>query len=91
VRLKWVATELGMERLILKKGSCLCYFLSDQQSDFFQGQQFQNLLTQIQKNADRMVLKEKSTPKGPILILSISEIKEVRSLTQLLEQLAHTN
>ena len=91
VRLKWVATELGMERLILKKGSCLCYFLSDQQSDFFQGQQFQNLLTQIQKNADRMVLKEKSTPKGPRLILSISEIKEVRSLTQLLEQLAHTN
>ena len=91
VRLKWVATELGMERLILKKGSCLCYFLSDQQSDFFQGQQFQNLLNQIQKNADRMVLKEKSTPKGPRLILSISEIKEVRSLTQLLEQLAHTN
>lgn len=91
VRLKWVATELGMERLILKKGSCLCYFLSDQQSDFFQGQQFQNLLTQIQKNADRMVLKEKSTPKGPRLILSISEIKEVRSLTQLLEQLVHTN
>jgi transcription-repair coupling factor (superfamily II helicase) len=91
VRLKWVATELGMERLILKKGSCLCYFLSDQQSDFFQGQQFHNLLTQIQKNADRMVLKEKSTPKGPRLILSISEIKEVRSLTQLLEQLAHTN
>ena len=91
VRLKWVATELGMERLILKKGSCLCYFLSDQQSDFFQGQQFQNLLTQIQKNADRMVLKEKSTPKGPRLILSISEIKEVRSLTKLLEQLAHTN
>jgi transcription-repair coupling factor (superfamily II helicase) len=74
VRLKWVATELGMERLILKKGSCLCYFLSDQQSDFFQGERFQYLLTQIQKNAARMVLKEKNTSAGPKLLLSIREI-----------------
>ena len=87
VRLKWVATELGMERLILKKGSCLCYFLSDQQSDFFQGERFQYLLTQIQKNAARMVLKEKNTPAGPKLLLSIRDIHEVQQLTQLLKQL----
>ena len=87
VRLKWVATELGMERLILKKGSCLCYFLSDQQSDFFQGERFHYLLTQIQKNAARMVLKEKNTSAGPKLLLSIREIHEVQQLTQLLNQL----
>jgi transcription-repair coupling factor (superfamily II helicase) len=87
VRLKWVATELGMERLILKKRSCLCYFLSDQQSDFFQGERFQYLLTQIQKNAARMVLKEKNTPAGPKLLLSIRDIHEVQQLTQLLKQL----
>lgn len=87
VRLKWVATELGMERLILKKGSCLCYFLSDQQSDFFQGERFQYLLTQIQKNAARMVLKEKNIPAGPKLLLSIRDIHEVQQLTQLLKQL----
>ena len=87
VRLKWVATELGMERLILKKGSCLCYFLSDQQSDFFQGERFQYLLTQIQKNAAGMVLKEKNTPAGPKLLLSIRDIHEVQQLTQLLKQL----
>jgi transcription-repair coupling factor (superfamily II helicase) len=87
VRLKWVATELGMERLILKKGSCLCYFLSDQQSDFFQGERFQYLLTQIQKNAARMVLKEKNTPAGPKLLLSIRDIHEAQQLSQLLKQL----
>ena len=87
IRLKWVATELGMERLILKKGSCLCYFLSDQQSDFFQGERFQYLLTQIQKNAARIVLKEKNTPAGPKLLLSIRDIHEVQQLTQLLKQL----
>jgi transcription-repair coupling factor (superfamily II helicase) len=87
VRLKWVATELGMERLILKKKNCLCYFLSDQQSDFFQGERFQYLLTQIQKNAARIVLKEKNTPAGPKLLLSIRDIHEVQQLTQLLKQL----
>jgi len=87
VRLKWVATKLGMERLILKKGSCLCYFLSDQQSDFFQGERFQYLLTQIQNPAARMVLKEKNIPAGPKLLLSIRDIHEVQQLTQLLKQL----
>ena len=76
-----------MERLILKKGSCLCYFLSDQQSDFFQGERFHYLLTQIQKNTARMVLKEKNTPAGPKLLLSIREIYEVQQLTRLLKQL----
>ena len=87
VRLKWVATQLGIERLILKKGSCLCYFLSDQNSDFFKSKYFIYLINQIQMTPDRMVLKEKITPSGPRLFLSIIEIKEVKSLITLLTQL----
>ena len=87
VRLKWVATQLGIERLILKKGSCLCYFLSDQNSDFFKSKYFTYLINQIQMTPDRMVLKEKITPTGPRLFLSIIEIKEVKSLITLLTQL----
>mgnify|MGYP001159456661 FL=1 len=87
VRLKWVATQLGIERLILKKGSCLCYFLSDQNSDFFKSKYFTYLINQIQMTPDRMVLKEKITPSGPRLFLSIIEIKEVKSLITLLTQL----
>ena len=87
VRLKWVATQLGIERLILKKGSCLCYFLSDQNSDFFKSKYFIYLINQIQMTPDRMVLKEKITQSGPRLFLSIIEIKEVKSLITLLTQL----
>ena len=87
VRLKWVATQLGIERLILKKGSCLCYFLSDQNSDFFKSKYFTYLINQIQMTPDRMVLKEKITQNGPRLFLSIVEIKEVKSLITLLTQL----
>jgi transcription-repair coupling factor (superfamily II helicase) len=91
VRLKWIAIQLGMERLILKKGSCLCYFLSDQQSNFFQSEGFSFLLNQIQGSPDQMQLKEKNAANGPKLLLSIREIKNVKSLIILLDKLVLKN
>jgi transcription-repair coupling factor (superfamily II helicase) len=91
VRLKWIAVRLGMERLILKKGSCLCYFLSDQQSNFFQSEGFSFLLNQIQGSPERIQLKEKNTANGPKLLLSIKEITDVKSLISLLNTLVLKN
>ena len=91
VRLKWIAVQLGMERLILKKGSCLCYFLSDQQSNFFQSEGFSFLLNQIQGSPERIQLKEKNTANGPKLLLSIKEITDVKSLISLLNTLVLKN
>jgi transcription-repair coupling factor (superfamily II helicase) len=76
IKLKWVATQLGMERLIIKKGSCICYFISDQQSEFFQTKTFSFLLTKIQEDPDRITLKEKNTPNGLKLILTIQLNKQ---------------
>ena len=85
--LKWVATQLGIERLIIKRGSCICYFVSDQQSPFFQTESFSFLLMQIQKAPDRLKLKEKNTPNGPKLLLSIHSIDEIKKLTSVLQSL----
>ena len=85
IKLKWVATQLGMERLIIKKGSCICYFISDQQSEFFQTKTFSFLLTKIQEDPDRITLKEKNTPNGLKLILTIQSIGEIQTLTELLD------
>jgi transcription-repair coupling factor (superfamily II helicase) len=85
IKLKWVATQLGMERLIIKKGSCICYFISDQQSEFFQTKTFSFLLTKIQEDPDRIKLKEKNTPNGLKLILTIQSIGEIQTLTELLD------
>ena len=87
MRLKWVATQLGIERLIIKRGSCICYFVSDQQSPFFQTESFSFLLMQIQKAPDRLKLKEKSTQNGPKLLLSIHSIDEIKKLTSTLQSL----
>ncbi|MGY8969667.1 MAG: transcription-repair coupling factor, partial [Flavobacteriales bacterium] len=87
MRLKWVATKLGIERLIIKQGSCICYFVSDQQSPFFQTESFSFLLMQIQKAPERLKLKEKSTQNGPKLLLSIHSIDEIKKLTSILKSL----
>ena len=91
VRLKWVAAQLGIERLIIKKGRCICYFISDQQSEFFHGEGFSHLINKIQILSNRITLKEKNTINGPKLFLSINGIREVKSVKSLLDQLVLKN
>jgi transcription-repair coupling factor (superfamily II helicase) len=39
IRIKWIATQVGM-KLVMKQGKMICYFVSDQQSDYYQSQRF---------------------------------------------------
>ena len=66
--------------MIIKKERCLSYFISDQQSQFFKSEGFSYLINQIQKSPERLTLKEKNTANGPRLLLSIADIKDVKSL-----------
>ena len=90
MRLKWVATKLGIERLIIKRGACICYFISDQQSAFFHSEAYSFLLIQIQKEPERLALKEKNTSSGPKLLLVIQSIEEIKTLTGILQGLVFT-
>ena len=87
VRLKWVATQLGMERLLIKKNVCICYFVADQQSKFFQTAGFSHIISQIQQNQKWMTLKEKNTPKGLKLLLRIDNIQRIQTAKELLEKI----
>ena len=87
VRLKWVAVQLGMERLVLKKKIGLCYFLGDQQSEFFQSPQFSHLLEQVQKQSNQLAIKEKATAQGPKLLLRIKSVHSMKEAKERLEKL----
>ena len=87
VRLKWVALQLGFERLVLKKNIGLCYFLADQQSAFFQSPQFSYLLEQVQMQSEQLTLKEKTTPQGPKLLLRINTANSMKAVKKILEKL----
>lgn len=77
VRLKWLASQMGIERLILKNHTVTGYFLADQQSSYYQSEVFKKVLDFIQRNNDKCQLKEKETRNGLRLILTINKISSV--------------
>ena len=84
LRLKWLASKMGLERLIIKNKKCVGYFLSDQQSDFYQSPVFNQILLGVQKQTEKYSMKEKQTRNGLRLILVLDQ---VHSIEKLLEQL----
>jgi len=84
LRLKWLASKMGLERLIIKNKKCVGYFLSDQQSDFYQTPVFNQILVGVQKQTEKYSMKEKQTRNGLRLILVLDQ---VHSIEKLLEQL----
>ena len=85
IRIKWIATRLGIEKLIMKQGKMVCYFVSDQQSDYYTSRQFTNVLQFVQKNPTLCRMKEKQTPGGLKLLLTFENVKSVKKALELME------
>lgn len=60
VRLRWLSAKLGWERIILKSGKMLCYFIANQESPFYQTPIFANMLQYVQHNAKKCLIREKN-------------------------------
>ena len=77
VRIKWVATKIGLEKVVLKKGKLVGYFINDQQSAFYQSAGFTKVLQYIQKNPQACKMKEKNTRAGLRLLLTFDKIHSI--------------
>ena len=78
VRLKWIATKMGIEKLIMKKGKMIGYFIQDQQSGFYQSDAFTKVLQFVQMNASKCKMKEKQTRNGLRLLITFEAIKSTK-------------
>ena len=87
VRLKWIATKMGIEKVILKQNKLIGYFLNDQQSDFYQSANFTKVLQYVQKNPMACRMKEKTTRNGLRLLLTFENIKTVKQALAVLQPL----
>ena len=77
VRIKWLATQMEIERLVMKQGKMLGYFIADQQSKFYQSGTFQRVLAFVQRNSDKCHLNEKETRNGLRLIITFDKITSI--------------
>ncbi len=87
VRIKWLAKKLGLERIILKQKRMVGYFISDQQSEFFQTDNFTSILKFLQENSKICVMKEKETKKGLRLMITFIRIDSIKKALQILEEI----
>ncbi len=78
VRLKWIATKMGVEKLIMKQGKLIGYFIQDQQSGFYQSDDFSKVLQFVQMNASKCKMKEKKTRNGLRLLITFENIKSTQ-------------
>jgi len=77
VRLKWLAKEIGLEKVVLKQKRMIGYFISDQQSEFYQTEAFTKVLKYVQQNPTTSVMKEKQTKAGLRLLITFIKIDSV--------------
>jgi transcription-repair coupling factor (superfamily II helicase) len=85
MKIKWIATRLGIEKLVLKQGKMIGYFVSDQQSDYYQSGRFHQVLQFVQKQSALCKMKEKQTPNGLRLLLTFDNVKSIRRALELME------
>ncbi len=78
VKLKWIAEKAGIEKLIMKQGKLIGYFIKDQQSAFYQSDAFSKVLQFIQQNSSICKMKEKQTRNGLRLLLTFENVKTIK-------------
>jgi len=83
MRLKWLATSLGMERIIAKKGKMSCYFIQNQDSAFYQTEVFGKIIQYVQEHPKHAQLKQ--TPK--YLILNFVDVKSMQQAKERLSEI----
>ncbi len=87
VRIKWLAKKLGLEKVILKQKRMLGYFVSDQQSDFYQTAAFSSMLNYLKNNSKSCVMKEKQTKNGLRLLITFIRIDSVKTALEILKKI----
>ena len=87
IKIKWIATQLGIEKLVMKQGKMICYFVSDQQSSYYQSGRFNQVLQFVQKQSQLCKMKEKQTPNGLRLLLTFENVKSIRKALELMEMI----
>lgn len=85
MRIKWLATKMGIEKLVLKQGKMVGYFVSDQQSDYYQSGAFHKVLQFVQKHPSVSRMKEKQTKNGLRLLLTFENVKSLKKAHDMLE------
>ncbi|HNE93821.1 MAG TPA: hypothetical protein PKZ66_06860 [Chitinophagaceae bacterium] len=58
VRCRWLAIDLGFEKMSLKENTMRCYFVNKNDSPYFESNTFKNIINFLQKETNKGRLKQ---------------------------------
>ena len=87
VELKWIAAEIGFDKIVVKNGVFLGYFPSNPQDKFYQSEKFRNIIAYLSKNPREATLKEKSGKEGNQLMMRKENVQNVDEVNAVLERI----
>jgi len=80
IRLRWIAKKIGFEKIVLRNSRLTGYFISDQESAYYQSHVFTDILKAVQANPGRFRMRENRDK----LTLSIMQVPNVQSAIEAL-------
>ena len=90
MRMRWLAMKVGFEKLILKNGKLIAYFLSKQDSEYFNTPMFKAILLYAQQNPSFCKLKEANN-KLTFIVERVSSINDVMGIFNFINSMVKEN
>ncbi|KQR95460.1 transcription-repair coupling factor [Chryseobacterium sp. Leaf180] len=87
VSLKWLAADIGFEKIVMKNGVFLGYFPQNPQDKFYQTKKFHHMIDFLTQNPHQAQLKEKAAKDGNQLMMRKEKVKNVDEVNVLLKQI----
>ncbi len=83
IRCRWMAKDLGFEKMILKNDQLRLYFISDPDSPYFESETFNHIMMFIQTHVNNAKLKQ----VGKNFLLKVDRISSMQDVHQLLSRI----
>ncbi|MBP6390795.1 MAG: transcription-repair coupling factor [Flavobacteriales bacterium] len=81
IRLRWLGQQMGLEKMVLKKGTLIGTFIADQKHRFFASDTFNAVLRSVQAQPRKFKVYE----KGGTLRVSVQDVKTIAEAKMALE------
>jgi len=81
IRLRWLGQRMGLEKMVLKKGTLIGTFIADQKHPFFEGDGFNAVLRAVQAQPRKFKVYE----KAGTLRISVQDVKNIEGAKAAME------
>ncbi len=87
VALKWLAADIGFEKIVMKNEIFLGYFPNNPQDKFYQTDKFRHIISYLTQNPSQAKLKEKIGKEGNQLMMRKDGVQNVDEVNVLLKSI----